>query len=563
MRSLLCLLFLLLGLGTAVADTPGFVSPLQPLDTSSPRATLLSLRELGDQLDTAYAAYLEHPSLRLQRQVNDVLGRIDRLFDLSETAPVARQEIGVASFGMLKDILMRLPEIDPTLLPDDPNVTSARLPGTEIEIVRMESGPDRGKFLFSAETVERLPEFSARVMDLPVLHPAPYDSWRAEQVRFTGPLVPRQLHDLPEPFQTLVFGTPAWKVAATLVLFVAALALATLWATACLRAAERLAPTSAHALRLSIPIVLAALILGARSYALGQLNLSGRFHEITNAMSIAVAVIAAAWLARSLLTLLAELVVMTPAFAEDRLDSHLARLVGRVLGLLSAAAILVYGANALGVPVLGLVAGVGVSGLALALAAQSTIENLFGGVSIFADRPFRVGDFIIYDGGEGHVESIGPRSTRIRAADGMQITVPNAELAKMQVTNKTCRDATLFRHVISLDYGATEAQIAAFAARMLAEIARYPLDVDPEVPPRVRVVALRSYAIDVEIQADLLARSEDDFYRMQEELLLAAMALVNSSGLAFAHPVQTILTDAPAAIREAGISVGNPEITKG
>ena len=67
-----------------------FVSPLAPLDTTSPRATLLSLRQLGDDLDRAYAAYLDHPSFRLQRDIRAVLARTDRLFDLSQTAPAAR-----------------------------------------------------------------------------------------------------------------------------------------------------------------------------------------------------------------------------------------------------------------------------------------------------------------------------------------------------------------------------------------------------------------------------------------------------------------------------------------
>ncbi len=543
LNRLLALLVLLLAAALAAPAPAEDASPLAPLDTTSPRGTFLAMRELGQALDAAYAAYLADPSFALQSEIRGILARTGRLFDLGATPPAARREVGAASFGMLKDILMRLPEVDPAALPGDAATAPdrTRLPGTEIEIVRIPDGADRGAFLFSADTVAQLPDFHARVIDRPVLHPGPYDSWRVEQVRFTGPLVPAFLHDLPGPFQVLVLGTPLWKVAASLALFAAAAGLAGLWAAVCLRRARRMRPTLAPAVRLTVPLVLGGLVLAARAYVIGQINVSGAFFALANATSLAVVVIAAAWALRALWSLTAELVVATPAFADGRLDAHLVRMLARVLGLLSAAAVLVYGANALGVPVLGLVAGVGVGGLALALAAQSTIENLLGGVSIFADRPFSVGDFIIYAGGKGYVESIGPRSTRIRSDDGMQITVPNAELASIQVTNKTCRDATLFHHVISLDYGATEARLADFARRMLATIATYPLDLDAEVPPRVRVIALHSYAIDVEIQADLLAVDEDDFFRMQEELLLAVMALVAATGLAFAHPVQTIL----------------------
>lgn len=102
------------------------------------------------------------------------------------------------------------------------------------------------------------------------------------------------------------------------------------------------------------------------------------------------------------------------------------RLVARVVGVLVSVAILLWAANEIAIPAAGMLAGLGVGGFALALAAQSTVENLFGGVSIFADRPFRVGDFIHYGDSDGIVEMIGPRSTRIRGLDGTLTTVPIA-----------------------------------------------------------------------------------------------------------------------------------------
>jgi len=98
------------------------------------------------------------------------------------------------------------------------------------------------------------------------------------------------------------------------------------------------------------------------------------------------------------------------------------------------------------VPTLGLLAGISIGGVALALAAQSTVENLLGGFTIFADRPFRVGDEIRFGGKAGRVEAIGPRSTRIRDADGSLTTVPNANISKDQLTNVSARSSSLFRH---------------------------------------------------------------------------------------------------------------------
>lgn len=97
----------------------------------------------------------------------------------------------------------------------------------------------------------------------------------------------------------------------------------------------------------------------------------------------------------------------------------------------------------------------------------------------------------------------------------MQITVPNADLAKTQVTNKTCRDATLFRHVIALGPETTPAEITDFCRRIMDLLETYPVDGLSEPPPRVRLVGIGDGAVRVEVQAEFLAENEDDFYRLQ------------------------------------------------
>jgi MscS family membrane protein len=389
---------------------------------------MATVRALGEDLDAAFSAHAADPSLAAQSRLRAVLARRDRLFDLRRTPAALRQETGRAAFTSLKDVLMRLPAIDPASLPGESASAPdrLRLPGTEIAIVRVEDGPDRGAFLFSADTVERLPAFRERIIDHPVLNPTPYESWRDEQIRFTGPFVPWALSPaLPPGFQILALGTPLWKVVATLVLFALAVWLAAQWTVVALRrAAATRGRVSGQLWRLSVPFVAWLLILLARANVNGQIIFSGNASHIAQAVSLAGLVLTLAWVARGLIALVAEAIVAAPAFVEHDYDSHLVRLLSRVAGLVAAAAVVVYGANLLGVPLLGLVAGVGVGGFALALAAQSTVENLFGGVSIFADRPFRVGDFIIYPDGQHYVEANGPRSTRIRGLDGMQITVP-------------------------------------------------------------------------------------------------------------------------------------------
>src|SRR5690606_15268118 len=82
-----------------------------------------------------------------------------------------------------------------------------------------------------------------------------------------------------------------------------------------------------------------------------------------------------------------------------------------------------------------LIAGLGIGGLALALAAQDTVKNIFGGMMMFLDRPFRIGDTIIIDKYEGKVEYIGIRSTRIRLASGRLVIIPNAHFTDKAIEN--------------------------------------------------------------------------------------------------------------------------------
>jgi len=533
-------LFLVLSLALAAAGPARAAepaSPLEPLALASPRAALVALERLAAEVEEAYAAYEDAPSVAGQARLRATLARAPGLFDLAGVPATARRNLGERSFAALVDVLLRLPPIDPASLPDDPALSPDRLllPGTEIEISRIGDAPG-GSFVFSAATVERLPEFHDRIADAPVLRPVRFDDWVEEQTRFTGPLVPGFLaREMPETLERRLLGTPAWKIVATIAIYAGAAALAFVLVRALLAGAGERRPLAAAARRLAAFAGAAVLALLARGYVLGQIHVWGTFHQIAQGVGLAAAFAAAAFAAHALCLLAAEALVAAP-FRRERVDDDLLRLGGRAFGLAAAIATTAWGADLLGIPVLGLIAGLGIGGVALALAAQSTLENLFGGVSLFADHPFRVGDEILFEGQEGTVESVGIRSTRIRGADGMLTSVPNSELARTRISNKTRRASTLFQHVLPIAHGADRRQLDAFQAGMLAAIAAFPLDPDADAPPRVRVVGLGAAGIEVEIHADLLATDEDDFFRMQEALLLAARDLLAAVGARIAVP---------------------------
>ena len=154
------------------------------------------------------------------------------------------------------------------------------------------------------------------------------------------------------------------------------------------------------------------------------------------------------------------------AFAEQLFP--LLRKVAKV-GIVIAAAVLT--ADNLDIKITSLLAGLSVGGLALGLAAQDTVANLFGAVAIFLDKPFYIGDLIKVEGVDGTVESIGLRSTRIRNGDGHHVTIPNKTMGNAIITNVTRRPAIKTEMNLGLTYN-TPVEKVKRATVILEEIFR-------------------------------------------------------------------------------------------
>jgi MscS family membrane protein len=192
----------------------------------------------------------------------------------------------------------------------------------------------------------------------------------------------------------------------------------------------------------------------------------------------------------------------------------------------------------LGVNVTGLLAGLGIGGLAVALAAQKTVENLFGGITLIADQPVRVGDFCRFSGTLGTVEEVGLRSTRVRTLDRTLVTIPNAEFASMQLENFTKRDRIWFHTTIGVRYETTPDQLRYVLIELKKLLVSHP-KVDPD-PARPRFVGFGACSLDIEIFAYIRTNDYNEFLAIQEDLLLRIMDVVAAGGTGFAFPSQTI-----------------------
>ncbi len=221
-------------------------------------------------------------------------------------------------------------------------------------------------------------------------------------------------------------------------------------------------------------------------------------------------------------------------------------LTSRIVKLLFWAIGLIAVLSALGYPVASLLAGLGIGGIALALAAQKTVENLFGSISISADSPFRVGDYVRFDGVEGDVEALGLRSTRIRTPDRTLITIPNGKLADLRIENFAARDRFRLRTVVGLTYDTSPDALR----KILKELDDV-LVAQPQLAPghrMVRLANLGASALEIEVIAWFIASSAWDYYAIRERVLLAFMEVVEEAGASLAFPTQTLhlVHDEPA-----------------
>ncbi|HTI37084.1 MAG TPA: mechanosensitive ion channel family protein [Vicinamibacterales bacterium] len=182
------------------------------------------------------------------------------------------------------------------------------------------------------------------------------------------------------------------------------------------------------------------------------------------------------------------------------------------------------------------VAGLGVGGLAVALAAQKTLENVIAGASLIFDQAVRIGDYLKVSTIEGTVEHIGLRSTRIRTPDRSIVTVPNAQIASMSLETVSARDKFWFHPILSLRHDTTPEQLRTILANIREALVRQPMIEAASV--RVRFLRVGTFSLDVEVVAYALARDWPHFLEIQEQLLFAIAEIIRDAGSAIAIPAQ-------------------------
>jgi MscS family membrane protein len=196
----------------------------------------------------------------------------------------------------------------------------------------------------------------------------------------------------------------------------------------------------------------------------------------------------------------------------------------------------------LGLPVASLVAGLGIGGLAVALAGQKTLENLIGTFAIGIDHPFREGDFVKVRDFMATVESIGLRSTRFRTGDRTLITVPNGKLADEQIETFAARDRLRFGATLAVRYGSKPDELKAAISRLEHDLKTIWPKLDAKTVS-VKLTELKEWSMKLELGAMVDTLDGAELAALQQEILLHVIAVLDETGVKL-QPIQ--LVNAPA-----------------
>ncbi len=258
----------------------------------------------------------------------------------------------------------------------------------------------------------------------------------------------------------------------------------------------------------------------------------------------------------------------------DILGGHFRRLAGprnalaqsfipmlqRIVKIVAFLLLVLAGLDVLGVNVVAGLAGLGLGGLALAFAAQKTLENVFGAVAIAGDRPFAVGDFVLIGDTMGTVEDVGLRSTRVRTLQRTLVAIPNGTVASSKITNFAARDHIFYNFTVGVVYGTTSAQLV----YIIDEVRKLLLG-DPRVVldgQRTRFKGFGSSSLDIEVFSWIATTDYNEYTIIAEDLNLKIMGIVERAGTSFAFPSQTLYLSRDAGLETARMEEIGAEVER-
>ncbi len=228
------------------------------------------------------------------------------------------------------------------------------------------------------------------------------------------------------------------------------------------------------------------------------------------------------------------------AKTETQLDDQLMPILDKLLAIVIVIGGVLHALQVMGVNITALIAGVGIGGLAIALAAQDTIKNLIGSVLIFVDQPFQIGDFVIAAGVTGTIEEVGFRSTRIRTIENSLVSVPNGRMMDSVIDNLGLRKMRRFKLDISITYDTPTELMKLYRQGLHEIIEKHPKTVKNQ---NVYVNDMADSAITILVVVYLDVNTFTDYLKARHELLIEFIDLARLLGIRFAFPSRALYVE--------------------
>jgi MscS family membrane protein len=268
------------------------------------------------------------------------------------------------------------------------------------------------------------------------------------------------------------------------------------------------------------------------------LKLPKEIRETTTVVLQSLGTIFVAWMLYRAIEILGLFLTQLTERTESEMDNQLVPLVRRVLGVLLISLTIITVIQQWGYDVTSLVAGLGIGGIALALGAQETLSNWFGSIMIFTDRPFLPGDWVKSKYGEGIVEEVGMRSTKIRTFEKTLITVPNSEVAASAVENVSSRNMRRFKKTFGLLCSTSAGQMEQVITGFRTFLEEHEL-ID-ETTVLVYFEDMGDFTLDVFVHCFVKTTDYPVYLRVKQEIFLEFMRIAADAGTDFAFPTQTV-----------------------
>ncbi len=480
----------------------GPVHPLAPPDTSSPRATLKTFRDNVDGAVHAYKAGKHEEAKKLATRATGCL-------NLEQEPPALRYVLGFYDTLYLKETLDRIElppggEIPDTEAVRKEKITSWTVPYTEITIALSKQESATQRFLFTSDTVKNAEKYYNIVKHLPYTSQSGGGALFNE-IRDSGSLILSKgfVDRFPGWSKREFYGEALWQwIGLVLYCFVAAGIVLILFT--CGRGAFGfLDKQNSWNLKHTFGglVLPAALILVSK---VGLWLIVYGLHFLNADVYVPIAFVflfisygGQIWLIGAVLNRVAMLFVHLSGFVQGGVDEQLVRIGFQIVTVIIVGVMIVNLGARLGLPTYSLITGLGIGGLAVALAGREALSNIIGTVMIILDRPFSLGDYIVLgDGQRGAVTQVGLRSTRIRTRDDILISIPNSVIANAKMINESAPvSMSRIRVGVGVGYGSD----LKILEQTLLDVAGQNPAVLPDPAPRIRFRRFGDSALDFEL----------------------------------------------------------------